>query len=336
MVIIIIIIIYIIYRLLFKKTSFWSEQPVMIKSATKWMNMNSLPHFNIKLPDEFTLKYVSGDVGYDKIVIFIQKYFSNDLMMSYDNMLKHISDTKSTNVILLQSGELCATIHSRPVCIKIDGIIKNINYVEYLCVKPDLRGNNIASIMISALINRMSQIEFNIGRVYLFKKDGLIHNFIPFASSHYLYYEIEDIESCDISNTVVNDLYKHWDIYSNKHRFHLYIKEEEWDDFIANKEVFHVGYCVTIGQISKIKNGENVYDIEYIIDVDEESAIGWTDLYSILKKGNIRYVTINEISDFKNKIPNIGRWKKGNKFQYYLYNAECPIIKKEELCFTIN
>jgi hypothetical protein len=341
MVIIIIIIIYIIYRLLFIKGGFWSEQPVMRKPSIGWANMNSLPHFNIKLPVEFTLKYsfgngVGDDINRDKIVTFIQEFFSNDLMMSYDNMLKHISNPKSTNVALLQNGELCATIHSRPVCIKIDGIIKEINYVEYLCVRPDLRRNNIASIMISSLVNRMNQLDFNIGRVYLFKKDGQIHNFIPFASSHYLCYEIEGSGGCDISCNVLSDFYRQWETYSNKHRFHLYIKEDEWVDFIANKEVFHVGAYVTIGQISKIKNGDSVYDIEYIIDIDEESAIGWTDLYGILKKRNIKYVTINDISDFKDKIPNIGEWKKGNIFQYYLYNAECPLIKKEELCFTIN
>jgi hypothetical protein len=333
-IIIVIIIIYIIYKLSYKKTgSFWSEQPVMRIPTLKWKNMKSLPYFNIKIPNDFILEY-----GYDnhKIVSFIQKYFSNELVMSYDNMLSHISNTKSTNICLLHNEELCATIHSRPIKIKLDDNIYEINYVEYLCVKPELRGNNIASIMISSLINRMNSVDFDIGRVYLFKKDGKIHDFIPFASSKYLCYKIEDFYNDDIMIDASGDYYKNWKNYCDKHRFCLNINEDVWTNFIKNKKVYHIGSDIIVGQLSQIKNGDSVYDIEYIFPFIETSSVRWNNLYSILRKQDIKYVTINDISDFKEKIPNISKWKHGNEFQYYLYNAECPLIKKEELFFTIN
>jgi hypothetical protein len=334
-IIILIIIIFILYKFFYIKKSFWSEQPVMRTPSLKWNFINSLPHFNISIPKDFTLKY---DVDCNETVSFIQKYFSNELMMSYDNMLTHISNEKSANVSLLYKGELCATIHSRPVSIIFDDIVYNINYVEYLCVKPEHRNNNIASIMIAAIINRMNTINNDVGRVYLFKKDGNIHDFIPFASSQYLCYKIEDCYDNDISlnDNSISD-YKYWKNWSDKHRFSLYISEEGWSNFIKNKVVYNVESNVIIGQLSQIKKGDKVFDIEYIISVSHDiNTIKWSEFYSLLRKQGIKYITINDISNFKEKIPNLSEWKNGNTFQYYLYNAECPIIKKEELFFTIN
>jgi ASC-1-like (ASCH) protein len=334
-IIILIIIIFILYKLLYVKKGFWVEQPVMRSPSLKWNFMNSLPHFNISIPKDFTLKY---DVDCNETVSFIQKYFSNELMMSYDNMLAFISNEKSTNVSLLYKGELCATIHSRPVSIIFDKNEYNINYVEYLCVKPEQRNNNIAAIMIASIINRMNTINNDVGRVYLFKKDGNIHDFIPFASSRYLCYEIEDCYDSDISsadNRICE--YEYWKNWSDKHRFSLYIAEEGWSNFIKNKVVYNVESNVIIGQLSQIKKGDKVFDIEYIISVSHDiNTIKWSEFYSLLRKQGIKYITINDISNFKEKIPNLSEWKNGNTFQYYLYNAECPIIKKEELFFTIN
>jgi hypothetical protein len=258
-------------------------------------------------------------------------------------MKKYLSDNNVTNVVIYYNNNIIGFIHSRPLKILYDKKEKQLNYVEYLCVSENMRGCNIASILISSLIKRMNDIEYDIGRIYLFKKDGKEHSFLPFISSKYLCLELKPFKNNSKVhiNTDCSLNYHEWKDTGNMYRLSRSMDENEWIDemLIKNKYMISINdksYMI-IGQSSKLKhdNNKNVFDIEYIYNTKYNNCGNDLNLLiEYLANNGYDYITINDIGNYKNIIPNISEWKDGNSFQYYLYNGECSLIKNKDIYFT--
>ena len=307
--------------------------------SNKWSSLNQLHSFSINLPNDMYFQY---SIDISSSISFLQAHFSPYLKMSYNTINYHLSNPSSTNISLIHQGAIIGFIHSRPIHIKYNDISQNINYVEYLCVQPSYRGYNIASIMISSLINRMNSISFDISRIYLFKKDGDKHPFSPFITSQYLCMSLNNHSSNnnyhDLSNNTHSDIYNDWLNKANKHKFTIISSLEQWLNDMSIRQSYIVNInnqsFYIIGQTSTFNNIYKVFDIEYIIPTHKKTNNTWQSLLSFLKFNKYSYITMNNISDYKNIINN--NWNIGNSFQYYLYNGISPHIENTDIFLTIN
>jgi len=324
-----------------RENNFWNKQPVMLIEKKEWNKMGKLQEFNIIIPNNMKIVY---EIEINEIINFLEKNFSSYLKLSNENITKYLTNPKSTNITLYHNNNIIGFIHSRPINILYNNNEETLNYVEYLCVHKDYRGCNIASILIASIINRMNEIEYDINRLYLFKKDGDKHSFIPFITSKYLCLDLKDqkeergYNNCDISLNYIE-----WKNKINKYKLSRIMSEEEWNDELLIKKKYKLKInnktYIIIGQKSELKNEKicNVFDIEYIYEtIDNNSNNTWKKWIGYLKNEDYQYITMNSIADYKTIIPNINDWKKGNDFQYYLYNGECPIINEADVYFTIN
>jgi hypothetical protein len=310
----------------------------MRNSYNEWKSLNLLPKFSINIPSDLSFNITPDISG---CVSFLLSNFSPYLMMSQQSILHHLLNPFSTNITLLCNNDIIAFIHSRPITIRIDDISHNINYVEYLCVDPKFRKCNIASIMIGTLINTMNELNSDISRIYLFKKDGKQHPFMPFLSSNYLYHQLSNINpSNDYQIVSIENLYVLWFQQSQKHKFAIYISQDNWNEYMSIRQYFTISinnqsYCL-IGQTSILKPNKKVFDIEYIvpIPIDLSNNNSWSSFKSYMKHNGYVYITMNDISDHKLIIND--KWDIGNSFQYYLYNGVSPNIDNIDVFFTIN
>jgi hypothetical protein len=326
-----------------KSHDFWNKQPVMRISTDKWVNIGMLPNFNIIIPSDISIIY---DVNVDDTIKFINVNFSPYLQISNENMKKYLNDMNTTNIAIYKNHRMIGFIHSRPLHILYDNNEKVLNYVEYLCVSKDMRGRNLASILIASLINRMNDINYDINRVYLFKKDGKKHKFISFISSSYLCLKLEKSDC----NTNINDFknsdislnYNEWLNTTTNYKFSRMMSIDEWNEELKIKNIYviliHNKSYIIVGQSSKLKEcNTNVFDIEYIYNTSSNIAkYEWDDWVSYLLNEKYEYITMNDIANYRDIVPNINLWKEGNNFHYYLYNAKCEIIDKKKIFFTIN
>jgi len=324
-----------------RENNFWNKQPVMLIEKTEWNKIGKLPEFNIIIPNEMKIVY---EIEINQIINFLEQNFSFYLKLSNKNITKYLTNPKSTNITLYHNNNIIGFIHSRPINIIYNNNEEKLNYVEYLCVHKEYRGCNIASILIASIINRMNEIENDIDRLYLFKKDGDTHSFIPFITSKYLCLDLKDqnIEN-GYDNSDISLNYNDWKNKVEKYKFYRIMNEEEWIDEVIIKKKYKLKInekvYVIIGQKSELKNEKlcNVFDIEYLYEtIDNNTSNTWNKWIGYLKNEKYQYITMNCIADYNKIVPNINEWKNGNDFQYYLYNGESPIINKEEVFFTIN
>jgi hypothetical protein len=327
--------------------NFWNKQPVMRTYTSKWVNMNQLPIFNIIIPDNMKIKY---DIDINDAIKFVNDNFSAYVVIGNDNMKKYLSDINVTNVGIYKDDNIIGFIHSRPLKILYDNDEKLLNYVEYLCVSKDMRGCNIASILISSLINRMNEINDDISRVYLFKKDGRGHSFLPFISSKYLCLDLKSVKNnkyIDDDDVYVNsDIslnYNEWMNKTNMYKISRIMDETEWNDEVKIKDRFIINIddnsYIIIGQSSRLKGNinNNVFDIEYIYNTKytNDKRYNWELWMTHLVNKGYDYITVNDIANYREIIPNIDEWADGNSFEYYLYNGECEKIENKDIYFTL-
>jgi hypothetical protein len=331
--------------------NFWDKQPVMRKYVQNFNIIGQIPKFEIDLVDD--MKIESNDnininnIG--EIIKFLDDNFSGFLKIVSKNTIEYILDKKTTSIKLYKKNKLVGFIHSRPLIINYEGNEYKLNYVEYLCVSKELRGCNIASILIASIIEKMNDIEYDQNRLYLFKKDGDRHRFLPIIKSRYMCLDIEEIKKglhYDNHNNIrsinIDDIkYDEWDKKNIGHKLYIKMNEEEWKKYIINRNIYRIEidnkkYNI-IGSIGRIKDDNKVFDIEYIYNTEEDSYVNkWNDLIIYLWDEGYKYITMNDISDHMNILGCMGGWELGNNFQYYLYNGECRNIENEDVNITIN
>jgi len=352
--ILILILIFILYDINYNNelssNNFWDKQPVMRKYVSNFNIIGQIPKFEINLMND--MKIESNDnidinnIG--EIIKFLDDNFSGFLKIVSKNTIDYILDKKTTSIKLYKNNKLVGFIHSRPLIINYDGNEYKLNYVEYLCVLKELRGCNIASILIASIIERMNEIEYDQNRLYLFKKDGDKHRFLPIIESRYMCLDIEkikkdlDINEHNIKVRNIDDIrYDEWNKKNIGHKLYIKMDEEEWKGYIINRKIYRIEiedkkYNI-IGSVGKIKDDNKVFDIEYIYKTEDDRDVNkWNDLIIYLWDEGYKYITMNDISDHMNILGNIGGWELGNNFQYYLYNGECRNIDNVEVNMTIN
>jgi hypothetical protein len=314
----------------------------MRMNAIKWTKLGKLPNFNIIISPNMK---IMDNIELDKIIEFLNINFSSYLKLSNDNIKKYLLDSKSTNITLYELNNIIGFIHSRPINIIYNNNENELNYVEYLCVNKKYRGCNIAAIMIASLINNMNMKKEDNNRLYLFKKDGLEHKFLPFIRSKYFCLDLKNVNNTKKKieyNIDISLDYNEWNNKANEYKFARIMNEEEWNDEMIIRKKYKIKMnnkiYVIIGQKSKIKeDNTNVFDIEYIYETkDNKNVLNYNEWLEYLRECDFEYITVNDIADYMNILSVIGEWKSGNEFQYYLYNGVCPLIDKSDIYFTIN
>ena len=146
---------------------FWDKQPVMRSKNSNIEVIGLIPNFKIKL-NGHNLRIVENNKNLDNVYSFLNDNFNNDYTLNYNYFKYCYNKLNSKNVTCFdKDNNIIGYIHSEPIKIVYNKKLLNLNYVDYLCVEKSNRSKNLASILISSLLNEYK----NKKSIFLFKKD---------------------------------------------------------------------------------------------------------------------------------------------------------------------
>lgn len=349
-----ILIISIIYLNLIRSNShnFWDHQPVMRNYDNKnTYIIGMIPNFNIDFGN-YSIK-VEHNRDMLEIYSFLNNNFSNTFNIDYNYFKHNYYKHNSKNIVLTLNGEIISYINSIPIIVYNKPYRLKFNFVDYLCVKKNLRKKNLASLIISSFLstfnNKNEYFLFKIEKVplpfchilktaYYLKKIDMLHKY-----SNRLANEVIDI--CELSNNNIDRIYK---IYKNSisqyNFFSIFEKKEFIDTFIKYKSlkliiINHYNPLLIVGKPNYYKL-ENVtyksFDVDVILG-NKSICLKKIDYYInyYMIKNKYQYLCIPNIAD-NLKYINLLNMSKGMDLYYYTYNLNQKKFTVKDFCLNIN
>jgi hypothetical protein len=329
------------------KHLFWDYQPVM-RSYDNYTNniigLNGSFKFNINDP---TIN-IKNDYDYEKIYNFINNEFSENLYINNDFFKYHHDLSGALNISLVKNNEIIGFIHSHPVKIVLDKKDLVFYYVDFLCIKKELRTNDLATLLICSILNSVSNKE----QPFLFKRDSVKLPFLPILKSKYHYDEINEeldlkVDSSInlITKEVFEENYKLIENYLNQFYFRRKFTLEELNNLLFEKQIikcyfnYNKQYPLFIfGKNNKLDWGSktyNTFDIDFILGDSIDLKKDRLELNKQLLKDNYNFVTIPAVGLNINYII-MNNLEGANNYYYYTYNFSTKLLKNSEICFNIN
>lgn len=231
----IIILIFITYKYNYKHL-FWDKQPVSRNLCNKEGIISKNPIFNIHLQKYMYFKYLNKlDT---KIFDFINNHFTDYYQYSNEflkNTLNYLDNLKIYNIALYEASKLIGFIHAKPIKLYINNIFIDIYYVDFLCVHKKYRKKNIASLLISKLINSC-----NSKQIFIFKKENKQLPFNYINKSSYYYLHINSVKNINkkIDNIKFSNLEDIEDIYCFINKIYKTKKIYNYLDIIQFKNLY--------------------------------------------------------------------------------------------------
>jgi len=332
---------------LFKKThNFWNKQPVMRDNTLKEGVISNKPYFNIKI------KSINHSIRYDSTFEDVNKFLVENFSEYYtlnQDYIKHVfNKSQSKNITMTNKNKIIGFIHSTPIKIIYNDKPIKFQFVDYLCIDKDYRNRNIASILISSLLNAFK----NNKTPFLFKIEK---NPLPFKHIIKSSYFIKDLSSFvpnETKNIKKIDVFSFYKVlsYTNKlldrYKFHKkYTKKEFFEIFIEKKllELFIINNSsgndtIIIGKKTTYRLYKQIYNcfvIDYIIGENRYSSNVINILSNYLKNMGYNYICISGLGSNYNFIKDNG-FIKGDSHYYYTYNYAIKDMNTYDFCFNID
>ncbi len=296
----------------------------------------------IDLKENFNEIYNFYNYNYSPILT--KDLFIWELLKAYED--------KNFNLFIKDkiNNELLGGIFGIPMTIRIYGKKINTYYVFYLCVHPELRNLNSASILINEIIRKIGISGKTITSLYIAMKK--LPNTININPIKFFKFEINSIKGKYIKNVeIMKDVdYEECMKKINKFnkKFKLNIKFRDLKDF---KEVFNnkVVKCFVIKKNNEITDFISVYEMGNKSKKNKEiklyyyfnNTIKMIDIFNHFvefgKDNNYDLISFNDIMDYKsltkeiNMDLDIAKLDDDNGLFYYLYNWECPKLENNEI-----
>jgi len=307
-----------------KKSIFWNNQPVIRNIEDfnyKGFLFDKLPDIEIGLSKKYEFSLDTNNISE-----WISSNFSKYYEFSKNHLLEE-KNNKISNIILKYNKKIVGFIHVRYMNWLFDLKEYKIGFVDYLCIEPNFRNNNLASIMISKMIEETKLKSDCKG--FIFKIDNKPLNFPYWLKSNYYVKFLKKKENgIKKENTIF------YEKFNNlvKRTFKIFPKIEK-DDFENhyNKGIykcFNSENLICLGR-EGIMDGMRILDIDIIVGEMgewEEIEKRLSEEYNILS-----VVRMGKIDDEFLK-----EWQIGNEVYYYFYNFSYPRmdIKKVWINFS--
>jgi hypothetical protein len=335
-----------------EKHTFWDEQPVMrtYNNRIGIIGMNN--KFDIKLKDPDLNIEITND-NFEKVFEFLDRNFSNNFNISYP-FFKHIYNmSHGINITLYKGPHIIGFIHSHPIKVRYnDKVDIEFMYVDYLCIETKFRNQNAAVVLISSLINQVSDPKMP----FIFKKDSYPLPFCHILKSNYYYCDMRN-NSHQVSEQMSNvkclsmgnieKYFQYTNDLINRYHFRKLYEYNEFKRVFLDEKIleYYIVENTNTGDDTIVIGKKNKYDWlgEEYISFDVDIILGdlqdckkiWNELLPVLTNKGYNFITIPHIAS------NIvfiyaNNFQKANSFYYYTYNFELPLIDNHEFCFNLN
>ena len=352
LIIIIVIFLYIKY-ILRRNHKFWDKQPVSRKIIKMEGIISKNPKFNIILDKNFKFSRIAinNNDKCKELFKFINKHFSK--FYTYPNnflteTLTYINKNKVYNIGLYDKIKLVGFIHAKPINLVIKNIELKTYYVDFLCVHKDYRGKNLATFLISKLINSLGKYQ-----TFIFKKENSPLPFNYINKSLYYYMDVTFLKPRNITNMIefinnknIEKVYEFIKTVSKKSKVYskftlmefleLYHKNTSKNilvEYNNKNEIIAVLSFVNLtftnsSQPSKTADIENIY----VNNIGEYQIFDYLVNYS--KRQNIRIISC--VDQFYNKyFIEKNKMFPSMKMYFHTYNYHInDVIDPYNICFN--
>lgn len=345
-------IIYLILKNRRKKHKFWDKQPVPRNNLEKKGKIKDKnPIFNLNLSDSLKIVNLNINSKSNKIFNFINNNFSDNYNYSDKlllSSLNHLKNSKVNNIGLYKNDEIIGFIHAKSINLFLNKSIKEVMYVDYLCVGKKYRNKNFASFLISSLINS------NNNQIFIFKKEGKSLPFNYINNTNYYYKDISLINNVKVKNNNfldmtsdnVHSVYKFIEMAQKKKKIYHYLTIDEF------KELYFNTSKNIIIEYGNDKNIKAVIIYKIILFSDEDLEMKTVDIeyiytnglgeYSIMdylikkcKNNNIKIISLVDQSNNRYFI-NRYNFTKSMNLYFHMYNYNLgKKISSYDMCFNI-
>lgn len=329
---------------------FWDKQPVMRAKNSNIEVIGLIPNFKIKL-NGHNLRIVENNKNLDSVYSFLNDNFNNDYTLNYNYFKYCYNKPYSKNVTCFdKENNIIGYIHSEPIKIVFNKKLLNINYVDYLCVEKSNRSKNLASILISSLLNEYK----NKQSIFLFKKDTSGLPYSSLIKTHYFYKDLREIVPIKIENVYklseypknATRIYEYYKKLVRRFKMFNYIDRGEFMNIFVkdNKVDMYViknnnGLeTLVIGKKSVYKiwgKVENCLEIEIILGEIRYPEEVDKILSNILKNEGYNFYCLSNIG-LNGKYIRDNKLKRSQRVYYYTYNLNLPKLKTTEFLVNLN
>jgi hypothetical protein len=190
------------------------------------------------------------------------------------------------NIALYDKNNLIGFIHAKPINLVIKNVELNVYYVDFLCIHKNYRMKNLATYLISKLINKLGRQQ-----IYIFKKDTKPLPFNYINKSSYYYVDVTFLKNRQITNKIefvnsnnIGQIYKFIDNISKKS---IVYSKLTFDEF---KELYY----------NSSKNILVEYDTQNnIIAVLTFVNLTYTNSSQPLRTADIEHIYVNSIGEYQ-------------------------------------
>ena len=332
------------------KHKFWDKQPVMRDNECDQIKVIGLiPKFNINLNGN-KIKFTINISNLDEVYKFLNDNFNNDYNINYNYLKYCFNKDGATNITAYDGKDIVGFIHAQPMRVVFKKKLLNLFYVDYLCVEKHNRSKNLASLLISRLLNSYS----NKKTIFLFKKDTIGLPYKSLLKTHYFYKDLREVVPLKVENIYnLHDKPENKDIVYNYYRklisrfkMYNYIDRKEFSKlFIDDKklDLFVVknenGFnTLVIGKKGVYKlwgKIENCFEIECILGEIRNPKEIDNKLSNILKNLGYNFYCLSNVG-IHGKFIRDNKLVRSQRVYYYSYNLNLPKFKLTDYIVNLN
>ena len=332
------------------KHNFWDKQPVMRDNNSNEIKViGIIPNFKIKLNGN-NIRFTTNISNLDNVYTFLNDNFNNDYNINY-NYLKYCFTKKgSTNITAYNKKDIIGFIHAQPMRVVFEKKLLNLYYVDYLCVEKSNRSKNLASLLISTLLNSYK----NKRTIFLFKKDTIGLPYKSLLKTHYFYKDLREVIPTKIENVYslcdkpqnMDLVYNYYRKLISRFKMYNYIDRTEFKElFVLGKklDLFVIRNENGLNTLVIGKKGvyklwgkiENCFEIECILGEIRHSEYVDKKLSNILKNNGYNFYCLSNVG-IHGKFIRDNKLTRSQRVYYYSYNLNLPKFKLTDYIVNLN
>jgi len=330
--------------------NFWDKQPVMRDGDCQDIKViGSIPNFKIKLNNS-DIKFKQNISNLDEVYTFLNDNFNNDYNINYSYLKYCFNKKDSINISCYDKKTIIGFIHAQPMRIVFKKKLLNLYYVDYLCVEKYNRSKNLASLLISTLLNSFK----NKQSIFLFKKDSYGLPYKNLLKTHYFYKDMREIVPIKLENVYnlsdkpenTNIIYNYYRKLISKFKMYNYIDRTEFrkifiehnklDLYVINNENDIKTLVIGKKGVYKIWNKiENCFEIELILGEIKYAEKVDKILSNVLKNNGYNFYCLSNVG-LNGKFIKDNNLTRSQRVYYYTYNLNLPKLKTSEFLVNLN
>ena len=329
---------------------FWDNQPVMRGNTNQIEVIGLIPNFKINLNGhKLNIHRTNNDL--DKVYSFINENFNNDYNINYNYFKYCYNKSNSVNISCYdQKNNIIGFIHSEPMKVVYNKKLLHLQYVDYLCVEKYNRSKNLASVLISSLLNNFK----NKKSIFLFKKDTSGLPYSSLLKTHYFYKDLrkvipvkeDNIYKLSENTNKTNMIYEYYKKLIRKFKMFNYIDRTEFRKiFVEGRKVdlYVINNSNNLKTLVIGKKGvykifgkiENCFEIELILGEIRYTKEIDIILSNCLKNNGYNFYCLANVG-INGKFIKDNNLTKSQKVYYYTYNLNLPKLKTTEFLVNLN